>query len=112
MMNKPTVSGGELLEYIQDLHQAGWEGVPYQDREAILEYPQWVLVKARIQDLKAGSHHPPVATEYSKRKTNLPPIVVNDEGFILDGVHRYHAAKLRKQKMILAYVPSHSSGLR
>jgi hypothetical protein len=43
--------------------------------------------------------------EYAKLKTEFPPIVLDANNEILDGMHRTEAAKLRGDKSIKAYIP-------
>jgi len=47
-----------------------------------------------------------VAAEYAIwPRTTMPPIVVDDGNYIIDGTHRLEAAKLRGDKKIWAYQP-------
>lgn len=108
-MKEEVITADELWDLIQGLHETGWEEKPYEDEEAIFSSPTWTLIEAQLSDLRAGSYHPPVVAGYARLKTEFPPIVVSDDGFVLDGVHRYYAARLRKDETILAYVPSEST---
>jgi len=104
-MTNKLVTGQFIWNYVQDLHQNGWEGIPYDAEEAILRHPKWELVELLIEDLNYGRTHKPVVLEYAKMETDLPPIVVNADNWVLDGYHRAEAAKERGNKTILAYVP-------
>ena len=46
----------------------------------------------------------PLVKKYVSQITTIPPIVVDKDGFIIDGIHRVEATKRNGQKDILAYV--------
>jgi hypothetical protein len=51
-----------------------------------------------LRDEEAVSHYAGLSAETS------PPLIVEDDGVIQDGAHRYEAAKKRGDKKLLAYV--------
>lgn len=41
--------------------------------------------------------------KYNKLQTQAPPILINEEGMIIDGYHRYRAALFKEDSEILVY---------
>ncbi len=98
----------QIVHYIQELHKAGWQKIKRKDTQLILNHSMFILKEISLEntDIKWTTFpcHYDSAVKYSKLKTDLPPIVIDSEGKIIDGEHRSVAAKLKGQKIIKAYV--------
>lgn len=77
--------------------------------EAIARYPRWTLTHLPIATVSHAEqdYDPDVAADYARmdRHTAPPIIYDNVRGELWDGYHRLHAAILRGDTDILAYVP-------
>jgi len=102
-----------VLNYINKLHRLGWEKKKFEDPERVLDAEKYILKQIKIPDtIKVGSFHFPVAKKYSEMDEKVPPIVFDINGFIIDGVHRFHAAKIRGDEFIDAYIPVNNPYLK
>ena len=96
-----------VYNYINKQHRKGWEKKKFDDKEWVLSHNYFLL-----QDIKLGDEsvkwnygqHPPIITNYSKLNTEIPPIVISSNGYIIDGTHRVGAAKLKGEHTIRAFV--------
>lgn len=103
--NEESMSPRDILNYINDLHEFGYEESEYEDWEWISKFDIYRLENVKLSDLKISALHPPVAKKYSLLETDIPPIVVDSESkFILDGNHRAKGAEFRGDEYIQAYV--------
>lgn len=93
-----------VFKYMNAMHRGGWEHTSYQDKEEILSHNHFVLKRVPLDDPSVkwykGQHYP-IAKKYSQLDTDMPPIVVNSEGYVLDGTHRISASELRGDDNIL-----------
>lgn len=95
----------EILNYINDLHEFGYDEKKYEDWEWINKFEVYRLEDVKLSDLKISAMHPPLVKKYSLLETEIPPIVVDSESmFILDGNHRAKACEIRGDEYIKAYV--------
>jgi hypothetical protein len=103
--NEDTLTPKEILDYINDLHEFGYDEKEYEDWEWINKFDVYRLEDVKLSDLKISAMHPPVAKKYSLLDSDIPPIVVDSESkFILDGNHRAKGAESRGDEYIKAYV--------
>lgn len=96
-----------IFLYVNKLHQSGWEKRKFDDKEWILSHKYFILKDVNLNDSTIKwnfGQHPPIVANYSKQTTELPPIVIGSNGYIIDGTHRAGAARLRGDKLIRAYI--------
>ena len=96
-----------VYDYINKMHKTGWEKRKFDDAEWVLNHEYFLLKDVDLDDptIKWNfGQHPPVVSNYSKLDTEIPPIVIGSNGYIIDGTHRAGAAKLKGDKTIKAYV--------
>ena len=105
MENK--VTPDYILEFVNNLHKKGWEQKKFEDPERILNHNYFILREISINDSSVkwckGMHYP-VSINYSKISTEIPPIVIDSEGYIIDGCHRSNAKRIKNDKTIFAYI--------
>ncbi|CAH7263132.1 hypothetical protein VCHA53O466_320021 [Vibrio chagasii] len=103
---QPTLSAKECFNYINEMHLDGHEQAEFQDPEWVYEIGTYHLTWINLSDerlkLCKGCHG---TLGYEALDTPLPPIVIGNNGFIIDGMHRYSAALAGGKTIILAYVP-------
>lgn len=100
-----SLTPSEILDYINDLHEFGYDEREYEDWEWINKFDVYRLEDVKLSDLKISAMHPPLVKEYSLLETDTPPIVVDSQSmFILDGNHRAKACEIRGDEYIKAYV--------
>jgi 2'-5' RNA ligase len=95
-----------VFDYVNHLHlhRRGREKKKYDE---IYSHDHFELKEIEIGDPSVKwsyGNHPPVVSSYEKLNTKYPPIVVNSNGYILDGTHRAGAARKRGDKTIMALV--------
>jgi len=116
--------GQQVLDYIHGTHH---EPLTTQLQQAVLSYPRWELRSVplsslHIPDQEYGDEEqepesdpynrvqaidPDHAGEYSANFVDRRPIVVDAEGWIIDGNHRaWAAAELLNRPTIRAWVPA------
>ena len=116
--------GQQVLDYIHGTHH---EPLTKQLQQAVLSYPQWELRSVPISSLhipdqeyddeeqepeadpynRVQAIDPDHAGEYSANFVDRRPIVVDHEGWIIDGNHRaWAAAELLNRSTIQAWVPA------
>jgi len=96
-----------VYDYINDMHESGWEERKFDDAEWVLSHEYFLLKDVDLDDptIKWNfGQHPPVVNNYSKLDTEIPPIVIGSNGYIIDGTHRAGAAKLKGDKTIKVYM--------
>ena len=108
-----SIDASEVVSYVNSIHPAA-EKTDFLDK-VILSHPQYVLQNVSIANLKIEpeddvynrvididvTHAKSIQIDDIKHK----PIVIDREGFILDGNHRAWQAKRLGMKHIPAYVP-------
>lgn len=100
--SEKNLSPNDIFDYINELHQKGWEETDYQDEEWVGEHDNFVLKFIPFSDSSVNwifSAYP----LYKDRKTEYPPIVISADGHIMDGSHRIASAKARGDEGIWAY---------
>ena len=106
--NYPQVASSDwVICYVADLNDRDdpYEGpVP----EHIAEFDEYKLVALPVSETNAleQNHDPSLASEYASLAAETAPPIVFDavQGEIIDGFHRVHAALLRGDTTIMAYV--------
>jgi hypothetical protein len=96
-----------ILNYINDLHQSGWEGKRFEDPEWINSHVHFTLEKVNLNDRNIKwnfGQHPPIVKKYSKLGADIPPIVIDSNGYLIDGTHRAGSAKMLGLNSIMAYI--------
>lgn len=102
------MTSNEIFNYIKDLH-------PYEEdlyegdlRDRIFKYKFYSLQEVPINKIKGNwQTYEKTIEDYKKEylnKKNYPPIVLQHNLIIIDGIHRYEALKQLRNKFILAYV--------
>ena len=74
----------------------------------IMQYPAWELREMPTVGMGcklSPGDEPYLSVEYAKLKTPFPPVILDGNGHLIDGMHRCEAAGLRGDKTIWAYVP-------
>jgi GNAT superfamily N-acetyltransferase len=120
---KEDADGQQVLDYIHDTHH---EPLTTQLQQAVLSYPQWELRSVPVSSLHIPDQEyddeeqepeadpynrvqvidPDHAGEYSANFVDRRPIVVDREGWIIDGNHRaWAASELLNKPTIRAWVP-------
>jgi len=120
---KEDADGQQVLDYIHGTHH---EPLTTQLQQAVLSYPRWELRSVPISSLHIPDQEyddeeqepeadpynrvqvidPDHAGEYSANFVDRRPIVVDSEGWIIDGNHRaWAAAELLNRPTIRAWVP-------
>lgn len=108
------LSNTQVLKYVKKIH-TDWNG---RIDHSILNHAEWELTDYPVAELKIAddgdvedpynrvldvdqSHVRTISAQDIKNR----PIVVDDNGYIIDGNHRATAAKAQGMKYIPAYVP-------
>jgi len=119
-----TASAQQIWDYIQQTHD---EPLTAQLRRAVLQQPKWELRSVPLQDLhipdqgydddpeyepaadpynRVQDINPEHAGEVSIHNVDRKPIVIDREGYIIDGNHRaWAAAELLGRDTIQAWIP-------
>lgn len=113
----------QVLAYINQTHH---EPMTAKLATAVQAHPQWELRQVPLQNLNIPDQDyedpeqepprdpydrvmavdPDHASEYSTQVVDKRPIVIDDQGYIIDGNHRaWAAAELMNRNSILAWVP-------
>ncbi len=113
----------EVLNYINQTHH---EPMTAKLATAVRAYPQWELRQVPLQNLNIPDQDyedteqependpygrvmavdPDHANEYSTQVIDRHPLVIDDQGYIIDGNHRaWAAAELLNRDSIQAWVP-------
>jgi GNAT superfamily N-acetyltransferase len=116
--------GQQVLDYIHGTHH---EPLTKQLQQAVLSYPRWELRSVPVSSLhipdqeyddeeqepeadpynRVQAIDPDHAGEYSANFVDRRPIVVDSEGWIIDGNHRaWAASELLNRSTIRAWVPA------
>jgi len=124
---KEDVDGQQVLDYIHGTHH---EPLTTQLQQAVLSYPRWELRSVPLSSLhipdqeyddeeqepdadpynRVQAIDPDHAGEYSANFVDRRPIVVDAEGWIIDGNHRaWAASELLNRDSIQAWVPTKQS---
>lgn len=102
-----TFSPNYIVKYVNVLHEEGWEKKAFEDPERILSHSHFILKEISLDDPFVkwckGMHYP-VSVNYSKLETEIPAIVVDADGYIIDGCHRSNAKRIKGDNSILAYI--------
>lgn len=118
-------TGQQVLDYVNKTHH---EPLVANLEQAVLRHPRWQLTTVSLSDLNIPDqaydddedYEPPEdpygrvmdvdsehAGEYSANVVDQLPIVVDHQGFIIDGNHRaWAAAELLNRDSIRAWVPA------
>ena len=121
---KEDADGQQVLDYIHGTHH---EPLTKQLQQAVLSYPRWELRSVPVSSLhipdqeyddeeqepeadpynRVQAIDPDHAGEYSANFVDRRPIVVDADGWIIDGNHRaWAAAELLNRPTIRAWVPA------
>ena len=121
---KEDADGQQVLDYIHGTHH---EPLTKQLQQAVLSYPRWELKSVPVSSLhipdqeyddeeqepeadpynRVQAIDPDHAGEYSANFVDRRPIVVDHEGWIIDGNHRaWAASELLNKPTIRAWVPA------
>jgi len=121
---KEDADAQQVLDYIHGTHH---EPLTTQLQQAVLSYPRWELLSVPLSSLhipdqeyddeeqepeadpynRVQAIDPDHAGEYSANFVDRRPIVVDAEGWIIDGNHRaWAAAELLNRPTIRAWVPA------
>ena len=121
---KEDADGQQVLDYIHGTHH---EPLTKQLQQAVLSYPRWELKSVPLSSLhipdqeyddeeqepeadpynRVQAIDPDHAGEYSANFVDRRPIVVDADGWIIDGNHRaWAAAELLNRSTIRAWVPA------
>ena len=113
----------QVLAYINQTHH---ESLTSKLVDAVSSHPRWELRQVSLQDLyipdqdyqdpeqepprdpydRVMAVDPDHASEYSTKIIDRRPIVIDDQGYIIDGNHRaWAAAELMNRDSIPAWVP-------
>lgn len=96
-----------IIKYVNGLHKKGWEKKKFEDPERILAHSHFLLKEISLDDPSikwCNDMHYPVSVNYSKLETDIPAIVIDSDGFIIDGCHRLNAQRIKGAKTIWAYI--------
>ena len=98
----------EIIDHIMNLHieteEEWWESVESQ----VHRHHSWLLCRVKISsipDLAYAPCHSDKVNDYRKLNTEPPPIVIDEAGAIIDGVHRAKAVS-SDAATIAAFVPA------
>ena len=113
------VSAEKLWDYVSKIHPKDQQGGGFL-KSLVMLNPQYELKRVPLSSLHIPNeeddgndpygramfvdvYH---AEEYSQYEVDKKPLVVDSQGYILDGAHRaWAAAELLNKKDIMAYVP-------
>ena len=114
---RESVDADQVLQYVKRAHAPEEFNIEY----SITDHPQWELKNIPVSQLKLdpeGEHQDPYRrvnwVDYDKVQELMPqitsvlkrmPIVVDSQGWIIDGNHRATAAAEAGLKSVPAYVP-------
>jgi hypothetical protein len=114
---RESVDADQVLQYVKRAHAPEKFDIEY----SITDHPRWELKKIPVSQLKLdpeGEHQDPYNrvnwVDYDKVQELMPqitsvlktmPIVVDSQGWIIDGNHRATAAVEAGLKSVPAYVP-------
>jgi len=102
----------EAVKAINRLHRSGWERKKFDDPYRVLQAKKYVLMNVPINKINESSvTHPSIVDKYSNSNSAIPPIFFDIAGRIIDGFHRFEAAKMRGDTHILSYVGKGKSGI-
>jgi len=96
-----------IYDYVSDMHMDGWEEKEFEDKEWIMSHDYFILTDVSLDDDSVKwnwGYHPPIVNKYAQMSTDIPPIVIASDGYIIDGTHRSGATKKRGESTISAYV--------
>ena len=96
-----------IYNYVNSLHRKGWEKSSFDDKEWIMSDAYYQLERISLNDPKVKWNFKPAI--YSKLTTEIPPIVISSNGYIIDGMHRAGTAKILGLKEIDAYIGKKNS---
>lgn len=97
----------DIYDYINKMHRSGWEKRKFDDIEWVLNHEYFLLKDISLDDPTVKwncGQHPPIVINYSKLDTEIPPIVIDSHGYIIDGTHRVGAAKTKGHKTIKSFI--------
>lgn len=116
-----SVDADQVLQYVKRVHAPDEFNIEY----SITDHPRWELKSIPLSKLKLdpeGEHQDPYSrvnwVDYDKVQDLIPkitsvlksmPIVVDPQGWIIDGNHRATAASEAGLKSVPAYVPAAKS---
>ena len=125
-------SAEQVWEYVSRIHPEDQQGGGFL-KSLVMKYPQYELRRIPLSDIhipdqeyddeeQEDEHNDPYnramfvdpehAGEYSQHYVDRNPIVIDAEGYILDGNHRaWAAAELLNKTDIMAWVPVKKSGV-
>ena len=123
--DQQSATAQQVLNYIHSVHH---EPLTAKLQQAVLSYPRWKLTSVPLSNLQIPDqtydddpdYEPPEdpygrvmdvdaehAGEYSANFVDKRPIVVDTNGFIIDGNHRaWAAAELLNRDTIRAWIPA------
>lgn len=102
-LENKTFTPNFIYSYINTLHNEGWEQTDYEDWPWLREHSYFTLDEISLDDnrIKWPLNTPPI---YAKETSEYPPIVVSNDGYIMDGMHRAASANKRGDSTIKAYI--------
>lgn len=102
----PVLSSNEVFDYVNELHETGYDARPFEDPDWIAQSDEYILVWLPLAESaihwNKGIHGD---MGYHLLESPMPPIVIGNNLFIIDGMHRYTAAAHGEHSHILAYLP-------
>jgi hypothetical protein len=98
-------SSDEVAEIVREIHPRTEDFEDGDLEERILDHGPYVLKEVNVDSIESEwGFNDDTAEEYSELKTKMPPLVLDNELWIIDGTHRYEALKIKGTKKIMAYV--------
>jgi hypothetical protein len=101
------VTADWVIRYVAEMND---REDPYEGEvpEHISEFTSYVLREVPIDEINVGdfSYDPKLAAEYANGSRDTAPPIVYDvmNHLVIDGFHRVHAARLRGDQYISAYI--------
>lgn len=98
-------SAQEVVDHFLSVHPTRGDEFAIHEIE---KYPAWELKLVSTENmgckLQPGDE-PELSNYYATLKTPFPPVILDGEGHLIDGMHRCEAAGIRGDTEIWAYVP-------
>lgn len=99
-------SAEQVVEHFLSVHPTEVDEFAIHE---IMKYPAWKLKEVSTKNLGcklSEGDEPHLSMEYAKLRTPFPPVILDEGGHLIDGMHRCEAAGLRGDKTIWAFAPA------